>query len=145
MFDWIVEPEVGACAYPRDPGAWDVLRAAGVGLVINLHERPHSPSVVERYGLEEIHLPVRDFTPPTQDQLDRGVELITEAVNAGRRVIVHCGAGLGRTGTLVACYLVGQGVEPELAMQRVRAARPGSIETRAQEDAIREFAVRRRR
>jgi atypical dual specificity phosphatase len=143
MFDWIVEPEVGACAYPREPGAWESLCAAGIGLVINLHERAHEASVLERYGVEEVHLPVRDFTPPTAEQLERGVELMTQAIQAGRRVMVHCGAGLGRTGTLVACYLVSQGAEPKDAIQRVRAARPGSIETAAQEKAVREFAARR--
>ena len=58
---------------------------------------------------------------------------------------VHCGAGLGRAGTLLAAYLVSQGCDAEEAMARVRRARPGSIETIEQEQAVREYAERRRR
>ena len=53
---------------------------------------------------------------------------------------VHCGAGLGRSGTLIAAYLVSQGAAPDDAMAQVRSARPGSIETLEQEAAVHEFA-----
>ena len=62
-----------------------------------------------------------------------------EAVNAGQAVAVHCGAGLGRTGTLVACYLVAGGLSAEEAIAKVRRLRPGSIETLEQEAAVRTF------
>jgi len=41
---------------------------------------------------------------------------------------VHCGAGLGRTGTVLACYLISRGLCAEHAIDRVRDARPGAIE-----------------
>jgi len=48
-------------------------------------------------------------------------------------VLIHCTGGLGRSGMIAARLLVELGEEPRLAMQRVRAARPGAIETAAQE------------
>ena len=52
---------------------------------------------------------------------------------------IHCGAGLGRTGTLLACYFVSKGMTAKNAVARVRRLRPGSIETAEQERAVEEF------
>ena len=56
---------------------------------------------------------------------------------------VHCGAGLGRTGVIVACYFVAKDMTAKNAVARVRRLRPGSIETEEQEEAVNEFARRR--
>ena len=141
---WLVAGEVLACGYPRHDAALAALRRQGISVLVNLHERAHPPARLARYALTEVHLPVRDFTAPSPEQLDRGVAAIRAALAVGECVAVHCGAGLGRTGSLLACYLVDQGTEADAAIQRVRAARPGSIETRAQEMAVREFARRTR-
>ena len=68
------------------------------------------------------------------------VLFISKAIAAGRPVGVSCGAGLGRTGTMLACYLVSNGLDAEKAINEVRAKRPGSIETKAQSDAVHAYA-----
>ena len=55
---------------------------------------------------------------------------------------VHCTAGKGRTGTVLAAYFVARGLDPEAAMAKVRGLRDGSIETDDQEEAVRAFARR---
>lgn len=136
---WLVDDQVAACAYPSGPTLGELARL-GIGVVVNLHERPHDPAVLDRHRLSQVHLPVRDFTPPTPAQLAEGVAAIDQALAAAQRVVIHCAAGLGRTGTLLACWLVSRGTAPDDAIARVRAARPGSVETAAQVAAVRAFA-----
>jgi atypical dual specificity phosphatase len=67
------------------------------------------------------------------------VAVVEDSVAAGNPVGVHCTAGLGRSGTMAAAYLVAEGASADEAIATVRQLRPGSIETSAQEDAVRLF------
>ncbi len=137
---WLEDGVLLGCAYPRRGAALAALGEQGVSVLLNLHPRPHDPARLARHGLVEIHLPVADFAPPTPEQLAQGIAAVDEAVASGRRVAVHCGGGLGRTGTLLACWLIHQGLGAEEAITRVRASRPGSIETARQAAAVRAYA-----
>lgn len=140
--NWLYPERLLACAYPWGPDGLTSLVERGVSVIVNLHERGHDPERLARCGLTEVHVPVPDFTAPTADQLARGVRAIDRALVAGQRVAVHCAAGLGRTGTLLACYLVSTGLEPTAAIARIRAVRPGSVETAEQQAAVEAFARR---
>ncbi|CAA9480919.1 MAG: hypothetical protein AVDCRST_MAG02-4531 [uncultured Rubrobacteraceae bacterium] len=136
-----VAPGVLGCAYPRTERALAALSGSGVRLLVNLHGRPHDPARLERHGLGEVHLPVEDFAAPSTDQVERGVNAILGALAAGAAAAVHCGGGLGRTGTLLACYLASsEGLGAEEAIRHVRALRPGSVETQAQAAAVEAWA-----
>lgn len=136
---WFDDRRVAACRYPREADL-RALANDGVRLLISLHERPYPPDRLASLGVRCLHLPVADFTPPSPAQLAQGVAAIEAAVAAGERVAIHCGGGLGRTGTLLACYLVRGGMSAEAAIAHVRARRPGSIETPAQVAAVHAFA-----
>src|SRR5438552_19207183 len=105
VFDWLIDDQLGACVNPSvsAPAAQEI-SARQIALLINLHERPDPPEL----GVASIHLPVQNSDPPSQEQLELGIALIREALEHGKRVAVHCGAGLGRSGTLLAAYLVSE-------------------------------------
>src|SRR5438105_1213694 len=111
-FSWLEDDGIAGCAYPASDDALADLEAHGIALVINLAEQPHDPRALARHGLVELHLAVPDFTPPTPELLEQGSAAIERARASGQRVVVHCAAGLGGTGTLLAAYLVHAGMAP---------------------------------
>ena len=124
--DWLVTQSVRAViTLTPNPLGIDVLRR-------------RRPDLLETFTC--LHLPVRDFQPPKPDQLHWAVDFIERHNRHGAAVLVHCLGGLGRTGTVLACYLVAHGYAPDAAITEVRRARPGSIESDGQEQAVHDFS-----
>lgn len=132
-------------AWERDLAAdLDVVCAWGPALVLTLVEDfefarlgvPTFRTAVLERSLEWRHLPIPDAGVPDAsfEGAWRSVgEEVRAALRRGGRVLLHCRAGLGRTGMLAARILTELGMEPKAAIRAVRAARPGTIETAAQE------------
>lgn len=160
-FYWLLDGALAGCGRPgqwsrRDGEGADVaaataaldddlrwLREQGIGAVLTLTETPLLPGALARHGLAELHLPVDDLTPPTPAQLDAALDFIDEQRVRGQRVAVHCLVGQGRTGTVLAAYLIRGGLSPEAALGEVRSACPNAVGSPSQEVALREFAARR--
>ena len=85
--DWLVPDAVAGCIYPDEEALGAVARL-GISGIVNLHEQPHPRAALARHGLTELHLPVRDYTPPTLSQIETALEAIEDAVTAGKRVAV---------------------------------------------------------
>ena len=103
------------------------------------------PRLAGENGLSWREFPITDRTAPAsgrQAEFDQLLDELLTDLAAGRRVTIHCQAGLGRTGLLAAGLLVQSGIGPDDAIARVRSARPGSIETSGQEDFIRKIEFR---
>jgi atypical dual specificity phosphatase len=138
-FGWLVPGELAGSARPLSDDALAALTAQGVRAVVSLTEEPLPDAALRAADLDAVHLPIADFTAPTQAQIAAAVAAIDRFVTSGRPVAVHCAAGLGRTGTILACTLVSRGCAAPAAIAAVRAVRPGSIETPAQEAAVVEW------
>jgi atypical dual specificity phosphatase len=145
FFTWVDEPHLAASAEPggQEQLAW--LRAQGVDILITLTEDPLPRTWVDSAGLMGVHVPVPDMDIPSVEQIEKVLSVIDKAKASGMGVAVHCLAGKGRTGTVLAAYFVHQGLSAKEAIRRVRELRPGSIEVSEQEEAIRAFERARRR
>jgi atypical dual specificity phosphatase len=141
-FSWIDKPLLAAMARPEDVDELRWLRAQKIEVILSLTEDALRRDWVNEAGMMLVHVPVEDMEAPTQEQLDRCVATIRRANEHNLGVAVHCGAGLGRTGVVLACYFVTKEMNAKNAIARVRRLRPGSVETDAQAEAVAEFARR---
>lgn len=147
-FSYVIGEAIAASADPRFAPTLvkglQYLREQGIGAILALNEAGGEEAVAREFGFEFLHLPVEDFRAPTIEQIGVALEFMREQAKSDSAVLVHCSAGQGRTGTILACYLVHEGQSAEQAMRDVRSLRPGSIETTIQERAIREYEQHRR-
>ncbi len=143
-FTWVDKPLLAAMARPQELDEFVWLREQGIQLLIALSESPPRRDFVNEAGLLILHVPVEDMHPPSDKQIDLCMSAIQKAHSQEMAVGVHCTAGLGRTGVILACYLIVQGMSAKNAIARVRRLRPGSIETDEQAEAVANFARRKR-
>ena len=101
------------------------------------------PTWLVEQGISWLHLPIKDLQAPDMifevGWSSHGKEILY-LLQDGEKVLIHCYAGFGRSGTVAARTLIDAGVSVENAIASVRAARPGAIESRAQEDYLRRVA-----
>jgi ADP-ribosyl-[dinitrogen reductase] hydrolase len=89
-----------------------------------------------RHQVEWLHLPIVDMMAPDERFETAWVDLwprLDQTLRDRGRVFIHCYAGLGRTGTVAGLILMQYGLSAKEAMQQVREARPGSIQSFEQE------------
>ena len=109
------------------------LALAGVDCFVNLTRPGELPaySTALPEGAWYFHLPILDHgLPVDQDYMRQILEVVGSALAAGRCVYVHCRMGIGRTGTVLGCQLVEQGLSGEAALDELNRAWQGSDRSR---------------
>jgi atypical dual specificity phosphatase len=112
----------------------------GVTTLINLTETPSDPAPLERHGLRSLWEPIPDMLAPELEQAMNLCRRIDDLMAAGEVVAVHCYAGLGRTGTVLASTLIWEGMDALSALETVRRIEPRWVQSQAQVDFLGEFA-----
>ncbi len=141
-FSWVDRPRLAALARPDSGADLQWLRRNGIDVLVSLTESPLPRQWVNDAGILAVSVPVPDMAAPSDRQLDHILVTIRKAHESGMGVAVHCAAGLGRTGTVLAAYFVAGGLPAREALVKVRDLRPGSVETTEQERAIERLARR---
>lgn len=123
-----VDEQVWRGARPS-PAGYEQLAASGVTTVVDLRSESNateSHNAAKDAGLDVVHLPVRDGQIPTRAEVDTFLDTVRHADGI---VFLHCGAGVGRTGSMAAAYLVASGqATPTEALRRNLAIGPPSLE-----------------
>jgi atypical dual specificity phosphatase len=149
-FRWVIERSLGGMARPGslEDVAFDLrsLAALGVTDLVCLEEYRAVPdALIEAHGLTPRWFPTADLVAPEAGEFQRLCAAIGERIAQGGSVVVHCRGGLGRTGTVLAGYLVWSGHEPASALGRVRRIQAGYVQTAEQEASLWRLAEHRGR
>lgn len=100
---------------------------------------PELPEKTRAFGIRWFHLPIVDVWVPDrvfEEEWETAGEELRQILREGGRIVLHCRGGLGRTGLVAARLLIDFGMAPQEAIRRVRAARPGGLQTQEQEECV---------
>jgi atypical dual specificity phosphatase len=142
---WIDRPRVLGSSNPTNDDLAQ-LRREGFDVLVSLlreDEQATNYDVVGATGMgfRRHSLPVKDFNPPTVEQLMDFIGIMEELAEESK-IIIHCQAGIGRTGTFAAAYYIAKGMPIEEAIEFVREARWHAIQTSEQEAVLEKFAMK---
>jgi ABC-type phosphate transport system ATPase subunit/protein-tyrosine phosphatase len=147
-FLWLLPGQLGGTPWPgivHGP-AYDLqaLRSVGVTRLVSLTEEPFDPALAAPFRIDCIACPMPDMRPPRIDQALALCRALDRDLAAGEVIAVHCHAGLGRTGTVLAAYWLWRArgaISALKALEDVRRIEPGWVQSAAQVKFLEEFAL----
>lgn len=120
---------------------WRRLVEQGVSVVVSLQAERHDEDAFGELQPDGyLRLPTTDFAPPTIAQLRMAAAFVDESIRAGKIVLIHCHAGVGRSAMTCAAYLIYAGMEIDEAWDLVRSKRPQAYLNDRQRAGLEVFA-----
>jgi atypical dual specificity phosphatase len=144
---WVIENKLAGSRGPRSKQDLLTLKQQGIGALVRLVEADEAyvtTKDVNDSELEDYNEPVRDFMAPSQTQIDRIIAYIDSHLEREIPVGVSCNAGIGRSGVILACYLVHKGLTATKAMELVLTRRGRAPEIPEQVEAVKTYWQRSR-
>lgn len=136
-FSWVIEDGLAGSGMPMTYSQLIWLIRNGIKAIVTIREVPLPSKWLANKAIDYFHLKVEDYGAPSLSEMDTTVNYVKEHLNDGKPVMVHCAAGRGRTGTILAAYFLKNfNLTAEQAIKKIRDLRPGSIQSLAQEKVI---------
>ena len=138
-FSWLIKSKLAGSGIPTSINEVQWVLDQGIKSIVTIREEPLDESWTR--DINYLHVLSNDMGVPEFNDLIHTVDFIHRRITSNEPVLVHCLAGMGRTGVILACYLVKyQNMSADEATQKVRKERPGSIQSYPQEEIIFQFA-----
>ena len=138
-FSWLIESKLAGSSIPTSIDEVQWMIDQGVKSIVTVREEPLDDDWVK--DVNYLHVSSNDMGVPEFADLTYAIDFIHRRITNNEPVMVHCLAGMGRTGTILACYLVKhQNMPADKAIQKIREERSGSIQSYPQEEIIFQFA-----
>lgn len=142
-FRWVLPGRLGTAPLPGAVLSIDLdlmaLKTVGVTMLITLTRGDLPQAKLAEHGLRNLHLPIYDREAPSVNQLRMLAIRMTRLLEQGEVLCVHCRAGLGRTGTVVAGWLIHQGGTAQAALQHLRDIDKEYVQSAHQEAFLHEL------
>ena len=138
---WIDKDRFGGSSQPYLSDL-PYLQSLDLGGIICLQEKPNSEELAQLLGIAYLHQPIPDFGVPTEEDIEHILEFIDsqQELHSKKPVLIHCTAGNGRTGTILASLVkIYDKVTFSEAIDKIRKVNPLAIETNEQEEFIRDL------
>ena len=137
-FSWVIENKLAGSGIPTSIDEVQWMIEQGVKSIVTIREEPLADNWIK--DVNYLHVMSNDMGVPEFNDLIHAVDFIHRRITNNEPVLVHCLAGMGRTGVVLACYLVKyQNMSADEATQKIREERPGSIQSYPQEELIFRF------
>ena len=138
-FVWVEQNKLAGSGYPASRSQLEWLLSRGIKTILTLTENQLPGQWLDGLALEVRHIPLRDHQAPDAVNLGEAATFVRDKVMEGKTTLVHCLAGEGRTGCVLAAYLINdRGVSADEAIKVLRRIKPSFVE-RGQEKAVLDY------